>query len=276
ARGNGLGFRGAEAHKPGFDASAFWARGGACHAFTRPGQQPTSPRPAFGDHSSGMAVAFGIASALYKRAMTGESSVVEVSLLSTAVWMLSSDITYSQMPHYQTHGAHATRVALKYAYTTRDGRIIQFMLLDPRPHWAPLCRLLGLEALIDDPRFATDDARIANGETLIPLIQDRIGAEDYAYWKPLLDGFDGPWELIQTIHDLSDDPQVLANEMIFPMDVSGTTIRMVSGPTAFDGSAKPADARPAPALGEHSEALLREIGYSDTAVADLKARGIAE
>ncbi|MFT3964446.1 MAG: CoA transferase [Sphingobium sp.] len=275
ARGNGLGFRGDEAHKPGFDASAFWARGGACHAFTRPGQQPTSPRPAFGDHSGGMAIAFGIASALFRRAVTGEPSVVETSLLSTAVWMLSSDITYSQMPHYKLHGSHATRVALKYAYRTKDDRIIQFMLLDPRPHWAPLCRLLGLEALIDDPRFAGEEARIAHGEELIPLIQDRIGSEDFRYWKPLLDAFDGPWELIQTIDDLNDDPQVHANEMIFPMDVEGTTIRMVSGPTAFDGTAKPAEARPAPALGEHSDALLAEIGYSAEAIADLKARGVA-
>ncbi|HEX7856139.1 MAG TPA: CaiB/BaiF CoA-transferase family protein [Sphingobium sp.] len=273
-RCNGLGFKGAESHKPGFDASAFWARGGACYAFTRPGQQPTSPRPAFGDHSGGMAVAFGIASALFKRAMTGEPSVVETSLLSTAVWMLSSDITYSQMPHYKMHGA-VTRVALKYAYTTRDERIIQFMLLDPRPHWAPLCRLLGLDELIDDPRFAGEEERIANSDALIPLIQDRIGSQDYSHWKPLLDQFDGPWEVIQNIYDLSEDPQVLANEMIFPMDVAGTSITMVSGPTAFDGTAKPANARPAPALGEHSEALLREVGYSTEAVADMRARGIA-
>lgn len=96
ARGNGLGFKGAEADKPGFDASSFWARGGMCYAFTRPGAQPTSPRPALGDHAGSMALAYGIAGALYKRAMTGEPSVVETSLLSTAVWMLSADITYSQ------------------------------------------------------------------------------------------------------------------------------------------------------------------------------------
>lgn len=275
ARGNGLGFKGAEAHKPGFDASAFWARGGACFAFTRPGQQPTSPRPAFGDHSGGMAVAFGIASALFKRAMTGEPSVVEVSLLSTAAWMLSSDITYSEMPHYKMHGA-VTRVALKYAYTTKDERIIQFMLLDPRPHWAKLCQILGLDELIADPRFAGEEERIANSDELIPLIQEKIGAQDYSYWKPRLDTFDGPWEVIQNIYDLKKDPQVIANEMIFPMDVAGTTITMVSGPTAFDGTARPAVANPAPALGAHSEELLSEIGYSADAIADLRARGVAQ
>ncbi len=70
-RGNGVGFRGPEADRPGYDASAFWARGGACHAFTRPGEQPTSPRPAFGDHTGSLALAYGIAGALFRRAMTG-------------------------------------------------------------------------------------------------------------------------------------------------------------------------------------------------------------
>ena len=92
-RGNGLGFRGAEADKPGFDASSFWARGGMCDAFTRPGTQPPSPRPALGDHAGSMALAYGIAGALFRRATTGEPSVVETSLLATAVWMLSADVT---------------------------------------------------------------------------------------------------------------------------------------------------------------------------------------
>jgi crotonobetainyl-CoA:carnitine CoA-transferase CaiB-like acyl-CoA transferase len=109
------------------------------------------------------------------------------------------------------------------------------MLLDPRPHWVPLCRILELEELIDDPGFATDDARIANSDDLIPFIQDRIGARDFAYWKGKLDSsFDGPWERIQTIED-----------------------------------------RPAPLLGEHSAELLREVGYSANAIADLRTPGIA-
>jgi crotonobetainyl-CoA:carnitine CoA-transferase CaiB-like acyl-CoA transferase len=273
-RGNGLGFRGEEAGKPGFDASAFWARGGACHAFTRPGQQPTSPRPAFGDHSGSMALAYGMAGALFKRAMTGEPSVVDVSLLSTAVWMLSSDISYSQIPGYSVHGRAATRVALKYAYTTSDGRIIQLMLLDPRPYWAPLCRMLGLDALIEDPRFADEESRVANSEELIPLMQEKIGAKDWARWKPLFEAFGGPWEIIQSIEDLNEDPQVHANEMVFPMDVGDKTIRMVSGPTGFDGTARPDKAYPSPSLGAHTDALLTEVGYSAEAIADMRARGI--
>lgn len=275
ARGNGLGFRGAEADKPGYDASAFWARGGMCWAFTRPGAQPTSPRPALGDHAGSMAVAFGIASALFKRATTGEPSVVECSLLGTAVWMLSADVTYSQVPSYRVHGTQV-RAPLKYAYTTQDGRIIQLMLLDPRPHWAPLCRLVGVPELIEDPRFVDHDARTANADALIEILQQRIGARTWAAWKPLFEGWDAPWELIHTVDDLSADPQVIANGMVFPMQVGAEQVRAVAGPIAFDGRAAPEAPQPSPSLGQHTEALLGELGYSAEAIADLRRRGVVQ
>ena len=275
-RGNGLGFRGAEADKPGFDASAFWARGGACYAFTRPGSQPTPPRPAFGDHSGSMALAFGIASALYRRAATGEPSVVEASLLSTAVWMLSGDITYSQKPGYSVHGMETNRFPLKYSYTTRDGRIIQLMLLDPRPHWLPFCKLLGLDALAADPRFAEHEARTVNADALIGIIQEVIGGHDWAHWQPLFDAWDAPWELIRRVEDVAEDPQVLANEMVFPMQIGDERIRVVAGPTAFDGRAAPMNPEASPAMGEHTAHYLAELGYSAQQIDSMKARQIAQ
>lgn len=275
-RGNGLGFRGAEADKPGFDASSFWARGGMCYAFTPPGAQPPLPRPALGDHAGSMALAYGIAAALYRRAMTGEASVVETSLLATAVWMLSADVTYSQIPGYSVHG-RATGVApLKRAYTTRDGRLIQLMLLDPRPHWGPLCRLLGMEEIAGDPRFADHDARTANAAELIGLIQARIGARNWAQWEPIFGAWDAPWELIARVEDLPEDPQVQANDMIFPMQVGAERIRVVAGPTAFDGRTALDDARASPGMGEHTAQYLRELGYETAHIEDLKQRGIAQ
>jgi crotonobetainyl-CoA:carnitine CoA-transferase CaiB-like acyl-CoA transferase len=276
ARGNGVGFRGAEADKPGFDASSFWARGGLCYALTRPGAPPTSPRPSLGDHTGSLAMAYGIASALFKRAMTGEASIVETSLLATATWVLSADITYSQKPGYRVHGSYATRAPLKYAYSTRDGRIIQLMLLDPRPHWAPLCLMLGLDTLIDDPRFSAEPARLQNADVLIGMIQDRIGAHDWAHWQPVFDGWDAPWELIRTIEDVTTDPQVIANDMIIPMIVAGEKIRVIASPTSFDGRTAYAEPKAAAAMGEQTEDLLRDIGYTAESITDMRKRGIVQ
>jgi crotonobetainyl-CoA:carnitine CoA-transferase CaiB-like acyl-CoA transferase len=276
ARGNGLGFRGSEADKPGFDASSFWARGGLSHAFTLPGNAPTPPRPAFGDHSGSMALAFGIAGALFRRAMTGEGTVVDTSLLSTAVWMLSSDVTYSQVPGYTVHSKAVSRFPLMEVYQTRDARLIQLMLLDPRPHWQSFCALVGLDHLVDDPRFIDNPARMQNATALSGLIAQQIGAKDWADWKDAFDAWDAPWELIRTIEDVCADPQVHANEMIFDLEAGGNTVRVVAGPAGFDGHAAPVVRNGSPGMGEHTDALMAQVGYGDEQLADLKRRGLVQ
>ena len=275
ARGNGVGFRGAEADRPGFDASAFWARGGACYAFTRPGEQPTSPRPAYGDHTGSMAIAFGIAGALFHRAMTGEATVVENSLLATAAWVLSGDLTLVQLPQYQTHPAKPMRRPLTYSYATRDGRMVQLMILNPQPRWTALCKVMGMEDIEHDPRFATDDARNTNVDPLIEILQEKFAQRDFAEWQPLLEAIDIPWELISSIQDVVNDPQVHANGMMRKLAVGETQVDIVAGPTSFDGSLFSGDPAPSPVLGAHTDALLAEAGYSAEAIADLKARAVA-
>ena len=276
ARGNGLGFKGAEADKAGFDASSFWARGGMAYAFTLPGNEPTPPRPAMGDHSGATSLAFAIAGALFKKAATGEPSVVETSLLQTAVWMLSSDVTYSQTPGYQVHSAQGNPYPLMRGYPTKDGRLIQLMLLDPRPHWPGLCKMLEIEDLVDDPRFDDNASRMRNVNELAAILGERIARHDWAHWQPIFDAWDAPWELVRTIQDLHSDPQVLANNMIFTLDVGGNPVRVVSGPATFDGRATPVDPKGSPGMGEHTDELLLGAGYSASDIAHLKTRNIAQ
>src|SRR5262249_30643156 len=93
ARGHGFGVRGPDADQAGYDASAFWARGGMAHVLTPPGLEgPINQRGAMGDRNGAMALAFGIASGLLRRHRTGLGGVVDVSLLGTAMWTLSSDV----------------------------------------------------------------------------------------------------------------------------------------------------------------------------------------
>ncbi len=275
-RGNGLGFRGAEADKAGFDASAFWARSGMAYAMTPPGQPLTPPRPALGDHSGSVGLAFGVASALYKRAMTGEPSVVEVSLLSTALWMLSSDVSYAQAPGYTVHHPQPNRFPLMMTYPTRDGRLVQLMLLDPQPYWPSLCKLIGREEIAGDPRFVDNPSRTQNCDALVEIIGAAIVKRDWAEWQPIFEAWDAPWELIRSIPETHVDPQVIANEMIRNVAVDGQDIKIVSGPVAFDGSTHSVMPSSAPTLGEHTDALLLEAGYSAQAIAEMKAGRAAQ
>ena len=275
ARGNGVGFKGAELNRPGYDASAFWARGGACYAVTPPGGPLASPRPAYGDHTGSLSLAFGIASALFRRAVTGEPTLVENSLLATAAWVLSGDLTMVQLPGYQTHPKTRPLSPLMSGYRTRDEKVVQLMVLQPEPRWAAICGILGIGELVEDPRFAAQSARMENAAELIAIMQDKFSQRDYAEWKPLLESIDIPWEPVSTIHDLHQDPQVHANHMLQKMQAGDTEIDIVAGPVAFDGEPIIGTAHASPELGAHTEEMLRSAGISDAEIAVLREGGAA-
>jgi len=275
ARANGLGFAGPEAGKAGFDASSFWARGGFGHILSQEGSYTRQPR-AVGDHASAVALAFGVAGALFKRASTGEASLVETSLLSMATWMLSNDLVASQDPGYPPNILQRAveQNPLVGTYHTRDGRWIQLVFLDSGRFWPGLCATLGLDALINDPRFHDAAARMANGRELIGLFEQAFASRDWEEWRPRFEAFDAPWELVQNLNDLYSDPQTLANDMIFEVDTrDGYPVKLVSAPLTVDGRAGHAD-MPAPDCGEHSDEIFAALGLDDGQIADYRAAGV--
>jgi crotonobetainyl-CoA:carnitine CoA-transferase CaiB-like acyl-CoA transferase len=277
-RGNGVGFKGKDADKAGYDASAYWARGGFADILNPPGaDSPLRPRPALGDHTGSISVAYGVASALFRREKTGQALVVEASLLSTAMWVLSADIAISQTqtPTQMSVINNEARYPLVRSYKTRDGRFIQLMFLDPDRYWPPLCKLLGQEELLKDPRFSDSDLRVENGGALAELITKTIGARDWEEWRPLFEAWDAPWELVQTVREVASDPQARDNGYLFDIEVAdGTSVRLISGPVGFDGHTAPKRPRRAPHLGEDTDDILAGLGISDDERARLRAAAV--
>lgn len=277
AHGNGLGFKGDEADRPGYDASCFWARGGFAHALTPAGDRPIRPRAALGDHAGAMNIAFGIAAALFNRERTGEPSSLEVSLLSSAMWILSADICISQaVPEDVYNRAMSERLyAQKRAYRTRDGRFIQLIFLDPDRYWPGLCERVERPDLISDPRFALASARDEHGAVLIGELDDAFAAKTLAEWRTIFQGWDAPWEVAQSIAEVANDPQARANGYLFDVAVSdGTRVAVVAGPVSFNGSAIPVAPRCSPLLGEHNDAILGELGIDPAYVTACRTKGI--
>ncbi len=276
ARGHGYGVRGPDANVAGYDSSAYWARGGMAHILTPADRDhPIGQRGAMGDRSGAMALAFGVASALFKRERTGKGSVVDVSLLATAMWTLSSDVLAALGGKEPTPlpGRGPMPNPVVGAYRTRDGRHIMLVFLEADRYWAPFCTLIGRPDLVDDTRFVDLKARWVNAEDCIAELDAEFAKRDYDEWKQLLASLDAPWAPVQTVSELLDDPQVLANDYLCEVELdSGTTYRLPNVPVQLDQRAP--DLRRSPELGEHTELILNEIGYDWDDIGAFQAEGV--
>jgi crotonobetainyl-CoA:carnitine CoA-transferase CaiB-like acyl-CoA transferase len=276
ARGHGFGVRGPDSGKAGYDASAFWARGGVAHVLTPPVlDHPVNQRGAFGDRSAAMALAFGIAGALFKRERTGVSSIVDVSLLATAIWTLSSDVISALQggaPRARW-GRGQSPNPLVEMYRTSDGRDIQLVFLEADRYWAEFCRLIGRPELIDDARFSDIVVRGVNSGECIALLDAEFATRTFAEWCDLLGSFDAPWSPVQSVEELLTDPQVIANDYIGAVDNDGgLAFSLPNGPVQFDEH--PPAMRRAPELGEHTELVMVELGYDWDDIIALKDAGV--
>ena len=276
ARGHGYGVRGPDANQAGYDASAFWARGGLGHVLTPPDRDyPIGQRGAMGDRNGAMALAFGISAALLKRTRTGTGSVVDVSLLATAMWTLSSDLLAA------LNGGEVKRVPgrgpqpnpLVGSYRTKDGRHVMLVFLEADRYWADFCKALGRDDLLADPRFVDLAARRANCQACVAELDAEFATRTLAEWKDLLARIDAPWAPFQSVEELSEDPQALANGYIGDVHLDdGRSYRLPAVPVQFDE--QPAPLRPAPEHGEHTEAVLLDLGYEWDRISEFKDSGV--
>jgi len=276
ARGHGYGARGPDADQAGYDATAFWARGGMAHMLTPPEREyPIGQRGAMGDRNGALALAFGIAAALLKRTRTGAGSVVDVSLLSTAMWTLSSDLLAAlggDEPKASS-GRGPLVNPLVGSYRTKDGRHISLVFLQPDRYWPDFCRVIGRPELADDARFADMASRRENAEACVAELDREFATRTFEEWKTVLARLDAPWAPVQSVAELLDDPQVVANGYIGDVVVDGeTAYRLPAVPVQLDG--RPPPLRRAPEHGEDTEALLLEAGYGWEQITALKESGV--
>lgn len=278
AHASAFGAKGAEADKPGFDATAYWARSGMMTSLGFEDEGPVSPPTGgVGDQVSGLVLFGGVLLALYNRERTGRGQEVDLSLLGVGTWVMSCALQFvlsTGAPHPR-FPRDRVGSPLSNHYKTKDDRWLYIVSLPSAPYWSPLCKALGLEDLIEDPRFCTLEARMENKLELISILDRAFASKTSDEWAPLLDEHGIVWTHIPDgFEEVTKDPQVLANEYIAEAEhPSLGTAKIVNTPIHLNKQA-PKVRTFAPELGQHTEEVLLELGYTWEDITQLQEKGI--
>jgi crotonobetainyl-CoA:carnitine CoA-transferase CaiB-like acyl-CoA transferase len=271
----GYGTEGPEADRAAFDYAAFWGRAGIMASLGEPNQPPPTQRPGMGDHTTALAIAGAVSAALLARQRTGRGQELRLSLIRTGTWFQSCDIQVclNAGVGYEPAGRYAAPNPLFNQYQTQDGRWIHLIMLQPDRHWAAFCAAVDREDLREDPRFKTVRERQANSRALIEILDPILASKSEAEWKERFDRHDVYWGRIQSVREVVADEQVRAAGAFQPVTLpSGAQTEVIASPVDFSDT--PSIARSsAPELGQHSEEVLLELGYSWEEIGELKARG---
>jgi crotonobetainyl-CoA:carnitine CoA-transferase CaiB-like acyl-CoA transferase len=277
-RGSGFGATGPDSEKGGYDSTAFWARGGSALGTTPMDYDGlcVMPAGAYGDSLGGMTIAGGIAAALFARGQTGETSVIDVSLLGVGAWANALSVNFALLqggpPPQRAPGNSARTNPLVGNYRTADGRWLVLAMLQPGRYWPEFCRHIDREDLITDDRFAAAEALMANAAQAAEIVQEVLATRTLAEWTARFAGMEGQWAVAQNPWEVGQDAALRANGLIADViDTEGTRRELVANPVQFDQ--KPVQISRAPQFAEHTDEILRTLGKSDDELIGLKISG---
>ncbi len=278
-RGTAFGNKGPEREKGGYDSTGFWARSGAARATTWADATELTAMPtgAYGDNAGGMTIAGGVAAALYKRATTGESPVVDVSLLGVGAWSTSFGSNLAMLtgqapppPSMPVPGTPGN--PLTGAYRTSDGKFIMLTMLQPGAYWPGFCDVFDKPEWKADERFQSADSIVANGYEGRLLVAELFGSKTRAELMEILNKQTGQWALVADFWDISQDESLRANGLVAKVvDAEGVERELIAAPVLFDEE-NPTLSR-APQFAEHTDEILSELGFDIEKQLELKIAG---
>ncbi len=269
---SGYGAKGPRATHPAFDLAA-QAQGGLLSTTGEPDGYPLPAGAAVADYAGAINLALAVVAALYARERTGCGQKIDTSLLGGQVHMQAWEIQY-----YITH-RRMGRAGRGHHYLPTIWRV--FKTVDsycvvgglPENRWPAFCQALGLPEIEHDPRFERYFDRLANLDQLYALLDKAFAKKTTEEWMTLLEAADCICAPVATYEDLVEDPQLRANEYMVEVDhPTQGRIPVVGAPWRF--SETPARIAPAaPELGQHTEDVLLEFGYSWEQIGELRERG---
>jgi formyl-CoA transferase len=265
---------GAEAARTGFDATAYWARTGLMDMVRASTEtEPVRSMPGMGDHPTATGLYAAIVTALYRRERTGRGGVAQTSLLQNGLWangcFVQNRLFGEHVPHRPPRTG--TPSALANHYRCRDGRWFLMALHNEARQVPAFLKAIDAEHLLKDPRFATQPERRANHKALTAILDGVFATRDLEEWRTVLEAAGVTFGPVASVDEAGDDVQARKIGALVPFaDGKGLT---VSSPFHLDGETKAPPER-APAVGQHSEMVLRDAGYSADEIARLRGLGV--
>ena len=269
---SGFGQTGPRAGQPAYD-QVLQGMGGGMSLTGQPGGQPTKFGIPIADISAGMFGAYAVASALFAREKSGRGQWIDTSMLGGQVALL----TFQAGRYFATGNAPGLAgnrhpsIAPYETFSASDGFVN--VACGTERMWQAFCRALGLADLLDDPRFTKNSDRVGNREPLAERIEARMQELTVAEVVATLEAVEVPCGPVSTLADVFADPQTQHLELQRPVQHPKAGEISVTG-FPWRLSETPAEVRlPPPLLGEHTDSVLRELGYSDAEVAALHEEG---
>jgi crotonobetainyl-CoA:carnitine CoA-transferase CaiB-like acyl-CoA transferase len=274
---SGYGLQGPQANTPAFDNAAYWSRSGMAY-MTRPeGQDPFSIRQGSGDHACALATALAIVTGLLNRTQTGRGRLVETSLLRTGVFVMGADIS-NQIRLGTVAPTQVRKVAsnpINNFFQTSDGQWIFFMPRSSAPDdWVKICNAVGAPDLIDDPSFATKEDRTINSAALVAALDRAVAVLSYDEAAAALNDAGVVWSPVQNPEQVVADPQAAAAGCFTDVEgADGRLFRAPNAPARF-GDEDTSPKRPVAQFGQHTDAILSDLGFAPAEVAEMRSDNI--
>jgi CoA:oxalate CoA-transferase len=227
------------------------------------------------DTLAGMTAAFAIASALVRRLTSGEGAFIDVSMLDAALssmgWAVSNHLIAGVAP--QPHGNDNFTAAPSGTFTARDGMLN--IAANKQEQFESLVQALGIGALASDPRFADRESRKRNRAALTAELQRVLETRDCAEWEALFNSMGIPAGVVLTVPQALELPQVRHRQLLKSLDnIPGVPRALTVARTGFKMSDGDPDVHlPPPALGQHTDEILRSVGYSGADIERLRSTG---
>ena len=275
AQVNGYGPRGPMRDTAAFDFAAYWARTGAQASLGEPNEPPPVQRPAMGDAQVGLGLAGAISAALFQRERSGRGEHVHISLYQAGMWMMSFDLSAALIHGggYRRQGRQVPN-PLWNSYRSQDGRWFELVMLQADRYWAQFLRAIEKTEWQDDSRWCSIGPRSKNAPSLIAELEAHFATRSLDAWRTAFDKEQLIWAPIQSIAESAADP--LAREVGVIASVphrSGRNIEIVRSPVEF--ARAPHEVRSAaPELGEHTEEVLLERGFTWEEIGALREQGV--